>query len=127
MDQVAVPFVLLTWLSFCGYPWAPDSSSSSSREADRVILTRCQQDGANQNTFQAISSLLGNKTSTEVILSAPARFHRSVLKLTAPFFCRLQVFCRFQDLMGLFRTAARQSSSEEEAPPTDVTAAGGEG
>uniref|UniRef100_H3CKQ6 Uncharacterized protein n=1 Tax=Tetraodon nigroviridis TaxID=99883 RepID=H3CKQ6_TETNG len=68
------------------------------READRVILTRCQQDGANQSTFQAISSLLGNKTPTEV-------------------------FRRFQDLMGLFRTAARQSSSEEETAPTDVKAA----
>lgn len=28
--------------------------------------------------------------------------------------------------MGLFRTAARQSSSEEEAPPTDVKAAADE-
>eukprot|EP00066_Takifugu_rubripes_P014222 XP_011603488.1 PREDICTED: GON-4-like protein [Takifugu rubripes] len=68
------------------------------READRVILTRCQQDGANQNTFQAISTLLGNKTPNEV-------------------------FCRFQDLMGLFRTAARQTSSEEDAPPAQLTAA----
>lgn len=37
------------------------------READRVILKTCQQEGANQNTFQAISSLLGNKTPSEVI------------------------------------------------------------
>ncbi|KAM7421688.1 hypothetical protein PAMA_015708 [Pampus argenteus] len=37
------------------------------READRVILTTCQQEGANQITFQAISSLLGNKTPSEVI------------------------------------------------------------
>lgn len=45
------------------------SYSLLSREADRVILTRCQQDGANQNTFQAISTLLGNKTPNEVICS----------------------------------------------------------
>lgn len=38
-----------------------------SREADRVILMMCQQEGANQNTFQIISSLLGNKTPSEVI------------------------------------------------------------
>ncbi|XP_029959339.1 GON-4-like protein [Salarias fasciatus] len=65
------------------------------READRVILTTCQQEGANQNTFQAISSLLGNKTPSEVS-------HR------------------FRDLMRLFRTAARQTSSEDEAPPTEA-------
>ncbi|KAI3360368.1 hypothetical protein L3Q82_002232 [Scortum barcoo] len=65
------------------------------READRVILTMCQQEGANQNTFQAISTLLGNKTPTEVSR-------------------------RFRDLMRLFRTAARHTSSEDEAPPTAV-------
>lgn len=112
--------------SDCAAP-PPLWCSGFSREADRVILTRCQQDGANQVTFQAISSLLGNKTPNEVILSAPAHLHRSVrIKLTACFFCRLQVFCRFQDLMGLFRTAARQSSCEEEAPPTDAKTAGDE-
>ncbi|XP_068426179.1 GON-4-like protein isoform X2 [Clinocottus analis] len=68
------------------------------READRVILTRCQQEGANQNTFQAVSTLLGNKTPSEVS-------HR------------------FRDLMRLFRTAARQTSSEDEAPPTQTAAA----
>ncbi|XP_035804661.2 GON-4-like protein [Amphiprion ocellaris] len=68
------------------------------READRVILTTCQQDGANQDTFQAISSLLGNKTPTEVSR-------------------------RFRDLMRLFRTAARQTSSEDEAPPTETATA----
>ncbi|CAK6979512.1 LOW QUALITY PROTEIN: GON-4-like protein [Scomber scombrus] len=67
------------------------------READRVILTTCQQEGANQNTFQAISSLLGNKTPSEVSR-------------------------RFRDLMRLFRTAARQTSSEDEAPPADPAA-----
>ncbi|TNN37687.1 GON-4-like protein [Liparis tanakae] len=61
------------------------------READRVILTTCQQEGANQKTFQAVSTLLGNKTPSEVSQ-------------------------RFQDLMRLFRTAARQT--EDEAPPT---------
>ncbi|XP_074540005.1 GON-4-like protein isoform X2 [Halichoeres trimaculatus] len=68
------------------------------READRVILTTCQQEGANQNTFQSISTLLGNKTPSEV-----AR--------------------RFRDLMRLFRTAARHTSSEDEAPPTEPPAA----
>ncbi|XP_072249539.1 GON-4-like protein isoform X3 [Leuresthes tenuis] len=68
------------------------------READRVILTMCQQEGANQNTFQAISSLLSNKTPNEVSR-------------------------RFRDLMRLFRTAARQTSSEDEAPPTEPRAA----
>uniref|UniRef100_A0A671UFW3 Gon-4 like b n=1 Tax=Sparus aurata TaxID=8175 RepID=A0A671UFW3_SPAAU len=68
------------------------------READRVILTTCQQEGANQNTFQAISTLLGNKTPSEVSR-------------------------RFRDLMRLFRTAARQTSSEDEAPPTETPAA----
>ncbi|XP_069032570.1 GON-4-like protein [Embiotoca jacksoni] len=64
------------------------------READRVILTTCQQEGANQNTFQSISSQLGNKTPSEVSR-------------------------RFRDLMRLFRSAARQTSSEDEAPPTE--------
>ncbi|XP_070767422.1 GON-4-like protein [Enoplosus armatus] len=68
------------------------------READRVILTTCQQEGANQNTFQAISTLLGNKTPSEVSR-------------------------RFRDLMSLFRTAARQTSSEDEAPSTNPTPA----
>ncbi|XP_036929966.1 GON-4-like protein isoform X1 [Acanthopagrus latus] len=68
------------------------------READRVILTTCQQEGANQSTFQAISTLLGNKTPSEVSR-------------------------RFRDLMRLFRTAARQTSSEDEAPPTETQAA----
>ncbi|XP_075995008.1 GON-4-like protein isoform X2 [Genypterus blacodes] len=72
------------------------------READRVILTTCQQEGANQSTFQAISSLLGNKTPTEVSR-------------------------RFRDLMRLFRTAARHAGSEEEAPPSVQSAANEEG
>ncbi|XP_037830405.1 GON-4-like protein isoform X2 [Kryptolebias marmoratus] len=68
------------------------------READRVILMMCQQEGANQSTFQIISSLLGNKTPSEVSR-------------------------RFRDLMRLFRTAARHTSSEDEAPPTEPIAA----
>uniref|UniRef100_A0A8C3AJF4 Gon-4 like b n=1 Tax=Cyclopterus lumpus TaxID=8103 RepID=A0A8C3AJF4_CYCLU len=68
------------------------------READRVILTTCQQEGANQNTFQAVSTLLSNKTPSEVS-------HR------------------FRDLMRLFRTAARQTGSDDEAPPTQPAAA----
>ncbi|XP_053087385.1 GON-4-like protein isoform X1 [Pangasianodon hypophthalmus] len=36
------------------------------READRVILTTCQQRGACQSTFTSIAAQLGNKTPTEV-------------------------------------------------------------
>lgn len=36
------------------------------READRVILTTCQEKGAHLETFQAISQKLGNKTASEV-------------------------------------------------------------
>jgi len=36
------------------------------READRVILTTCQEKGAQLETFQAISQKLGNKTASEV-------------------------------------------------------------
>lgn len=36
------------------------------READRVILTACQQQGASQSTFQCVSAQLGNKTANEV-------------------------------------------------------------
>ncbi|XP_012678292.2 GON-4-like protein [Clupea harengus] len=60
------------------------------READRVILTTCQQQGASQSTFQAISAELGNKTASEISR-------------------------RFRDLMRLFHTSARQASSEDEA------------
>uniref|UniRef100_A0A8C2F0Q1 GON-4-like protein n=1 Tax=Cyprinus carpio TaxID=7962 RepID=A0A8C2F0Q1_CYPCA len=60
------------------------------READRVILTACQQQGANQSTFQAVSQQLGNKTASEVSR-------------------------RFRDLMCLFHTSACQASSEDEA------------
>uniref|UniRef100_A0A3B4DEF4 GON-4-like protein n=1 Tax=Pygocentrus nattereri TaxID=42514 RepID=A0A3B4DEF4_PYGNA len=59
------------------------------RSADRVILTACQQQGANQSTFQAVSAQLGNKTASEVSK-------------------------RFRDLMRLFHTSARQASSEDE-------------
>uniref|UniRef100_A0A3P8ZRB2 GON-4-like protein n=1 Tax=Esox lucius TaxID=8010 RepID=A0A3P8ZRB2_ESOLU len=64
------------------------------READRVILTTCQQQGANHSTFQAISVRLGNKTPNEVSR-------------------------RFRDLMLLFHTAARQVNSEDEAVVTE--------
>ncbi|KAK3551157.1 hypothetical protein QTP70_013892 [Hemibagrus guttatus] len=60
------------------------------READRVILTACQQQGASQSTFQSVSAQLGNKTANEVSK-------------------------RFRDLMRLFHTSACQASSDEEA------------
>ncbi|XP_041099041.1 GON-4-like protein [Polyodon spathula] len=59
------------------------------READRVILTACQRQGANRSTFQAISGQLGNKTPNEVS-------------------------ARFRELMLLFHTGTRHHSSEEE-------------
>ncbi|XP_043074384.1 GON-4-like protein isoform X2 [Puntigrus tetrazona] len=37
------------------------------READRVILTTCQQRGAKPDTFHAIAAQLGNKTPDEVL------------------------------------------------------------
>ncbi|XP_052389408.1 GON-4-like protein isoform X2 [Carassius gibelio] len=37
------------------------------READRVILTTCQQRGAKPDTFHAIAAQLGNKTANEVL------------------------------------------------------------
>ncbi|XP_077383906.1 GON-4-like protein isoform X2 [Festucalex cinctus] len=67
------------------------------READRVILTTCRQEGANQNTFQGISAQLGNKTPGEVSR-------------------------RFRDLMRLFQSAARHAGSDDEAPPTELEA-----
>ncbi|XP_029791861.1 GON-4-like protein isoform X2 [Suricata suricatta] len=59
------------------------------READRVILTMCQERGAQPQTFSIISQQLGNKTPTEVA-------HR------------------FRELMRLFHTACEASSEEDE-------------
>ncbi|XP_059412695.1 GON-4-like protein isoform X2 [Carassius carassius] len=52
------------------------------READRVILTTCQQRGAKPATFHAIAAQLGNKTANEVLE-------------------------RFQDLIKLFHRSSR--------------------
>ncbi|KAM8794443.1 GON-4-like protein [Eudromia elegans] len=59
------------------------------READRVILTTCQEKGAHTETFHAISQKLGNKTASEVS-------HR------------------FRELMKLFHTSCDGSSEDEE-------------
>ncbi|KAL6032670.1 hypothetical protein STEG23_025034 [Scotinomys teguina] len=59
------------------------------READRVILTMCQEQGAQPHTFSIISEQLGNKTPVEVS-------HR------------------FRELMQLFHTACEASSEEED-------------
>lgn len=59
------------------------------READRVILTVCQEQGAQPHTFRIISQQLGNKTPTEVS-------HR------------------FRELMQLFHTACEASSEDED-------------
>lgn len=97
------------------------------READRVILTTCQQEGANQNTFQSVSTLLGNKTPSEVIgcsvFSLGCDWSDRALINVSNSSLYLQVSRRFSDLMRLFRTAARQTSSEDEAPPTELAAA----
>ncbi|MEE6509807.1 hypothetical protein FKM82_028033 [Ascaphus truei] len=59
------------------------------READRVILTMCQELGAQDETFTAISLQLRNKSPAEVSQ-------------------------RFQELVRLFQTACVTSSDEEE-------------
>ncbi|XP_005411666.1 PREDICTED: GON-4-like protein isoform X4 [Chinchilla lanigera] len=59
------------------------------READRVILTMCQERGAQPQTFSSISQQLGNKTPAEVS-------HR------------------FRELMQLFHTACEASSEDED-------------
>ncbi|XP_031230286.1 GON-4-like protein isoform X5 [Mastomys coucha] len=59
------------------------------READRVILTMCQEQGAQPHTFSIISQQLGNKTPVEVS-------HR------------------FRELMQLFHTACEASSEDED-------------
>ncbi|MEQ2252934.1 hypothetical protein ILYODFUR_026900, partial [Ilyodon furcidens] len=87
------------------------------READRVILTMCQQEGANQQTFQAISYLLGNKTPNEVI--GCLFLCCSPVGLFKTFFPPPQVSQRFRDLMRLFRTAARHATLEDEVPFTE--------
>uniref|UniRef100_A0A8C7G7T6 GON-4-like protein n=1 Tax=Oncorhynchus kisutch TaxID=8019 RepID=A0A8C7G7T6_ONCKI len=47
------------------------------READRAILTACQQKGANKITFEAVSAQLGNKTGNEVRERSVASFYRA--------------------------------------------------
>uniref|UniRef100_A0A8C5N129 GON-4-like protein n=1 Tax=Leptobrachium leishanense TaxID=445787 RepID=A0A8C5N129_9ANUR len=59
------------------------------READRVILTMCQETGAQDETFAAISLKLGNKSPEEV--------------------CQ-----RFRELVNLFQAVCATSSDEEE-------------
>lgn len=67
------------------------------READRVLLTTCQQRGARMATFRAIAGQLGNKTATEVSE-------------------------RFQDLIKLFQRSSKLNhtgpSYTEEHPNT---------
>ncbi|XP_053460662.1 GON-4-like protein isoform X2 [Nycticebus coucang] len=59
------------------------------READRVILTMCKEQGAQPQTFSIISQQLGNKSPAEVS-------HR------------------FRELMQLFHTACEASSEDED-------------
>ncbi|XP_027142386.1 GON-4-like protein isoform X2 [Larimichthys crocea] len=68
------------------------------READRAILTACQQRGANQNTFRRVSAQLGDKTAQ-------------------------QVSRRFHDLMNLFHAACQESTSCSSEPISTQEAA----
>lgn len=70
-------------------PQKPPSVPTTAREADRVILTMCQEQGAQPHTFSVISQQLGNKTPVEVS-------HR------------------FRELMQLFHTACEASSEDED-------------
>ncbi|XP_008297246.1 GON-4-like protein [Stegastes partitus] len=50
------------------------------RDADRIILTACQQRGANQSTFRQVSVQLGNRTAQQVHLrfkNLMKLFHKS--------------------------------------------------
>lgn len=49
-----------------GHVWVPGKPT-------RVILTMCQEQGAQPQTFSVISQQLGNKTPTEVSRVGPAR------------------------------------------------------
>ncbi|XP_067831955.1 GON-4-like protein isoform X2 [Heptranchias perlo] len=59
------------------------------READRAILTACQERGANQETFSAVAQQLNSKSAQEVSR-------------------------RFRELMRLFHTSGDASTDEEE-------------
>ncbi|XP_045915181.1 GON-4-like protein isoform X1 [Micropterus dolomieu] len=65
------------------------------READRAILTACQQRGANRKTFRRVSAQLGNKTAQQVSL-------------------------RFHDLMNLFHSAFQKSSESRPIGPQEA-------
>ncbi|XP_077363753.1 GON-4-like protein [Festucalex cinctus] len=58
------------------------------READRLLLTACQQQGANWKTFRRVSAQLGSKSARQVSL-------------------------RFHDLLDLFHVAATSQSRPE--------------
>lgn len=53
-------------LAFLPFVLFPHLGWFSCREADRVILTTCQERGAQPDTFRAISQQLSNKTPEEV-------------------------------------------------------------
>ncbi|XP_051811671.1 LOW QUALITY PROTEIN: GON-4-like protein [Acanthochromis polyacanthus] len=61
------------------------------RDADRLILTTCQQRGASQSTFRQVSAQLGNRTVQQVRL-------------------------RFQNLMKLFHSTHKSTCSSENRP-----------
>lgn len=61
------------------------------RDTDRLILTTCQQRGANQSTFRQVSAQLGNRTVQQVRL-------------------------RFKNLMKLFHSTHKSTCSSENRP-----------
>ncbi|XP_040928747.2 GON-4-like protein [Betta splendens] len=67
------------------------------READRAILTACQQRGATRKTFRQVSAQLGNKTTQQVSL-------------------------RFNDLMNLFHSTSLKSTSCPDSEETGTSA-----
>uniref|UniRef100_A0A3Q2XX14 Uncharacterized protein n=1 Tax=Hippocampus comes TaxID=109280 RepID=A0A3Q2XX14_HIPCM len=71
------------------------------READRVILTTCRQEGANHNTFQGISSLLGNKTPGEVIGRCNALSEACQAAVSQSLTFLLWFCCRFLGAFGI--------------------------
>ncbi|XP_041810670.1 GON-4-like protein isoform X4 [Chelmon rostratus] len=85
------------------------------READRAILTACQQRGANRKTFRHVSAQLGNKTAKQVRGGGASvlRCRRSVRTslFVCKYSCFLQVSLRFHALMNLFHSAFQKSTS----------------
>lgn len=66
MDKVGRAAACLGGAQHARVPGPSLTAGLACREADRVILTMCQEQGAQPHTFRVISQQLGNKTPTEV-------------------------------------------------------------